>query len=371
MKPARIAAAVAVILAIVALGHLVVYEAIVHFYAVQDPATLHGLGIAFGILTVSFIAMTLATSRFYSKITSWLYALSAVWLGTLYWLFAAAVLGVVMLALGDAFGFDATFANQAVLVVALVVSACGVINSNATRVTRYTVAIRTLPEQWIGKKVAVVSDTHLGGIRGFGFAKKIVRMVNEQQPEIVLLAGDFFDGPKAPFVKFASPLKNITAPKGVYFAEGNHEEFSPSGKYDEALRASGVHVLVNEKAVVDGLEIIGINYDISNGNEQTAAILAKIGVDQAMPSILIKHAPTGIDAVAAAGVDLQVSGHTHQGQIWPGPLLTRKIFGEFEYGMHPKGDRLTVVTSSGAGTWGPPQRVGTHSEIVIITLTRK
>ena len=247
------------------------------------------------------------------------------------------------------------------------VSLAAILNSNATRITRYEVAIENLPENWHGKKVALVSDTHLGNVRGFRFAKKIVRMVNAENPELVLIAGDFFDGPKVPFEKFASPLKDIRAPKGAYFAEGNHEEFSSSAPYLDAIRAAGVHVLVNEKTEVDGIEIIGINYNVSNGDAETKKILDTIGVSQTMPSILIKHAPNGIRAVADSGVDLQVSGHTHRGQVWPGSLLARRVFGKFEYGMNEM-DGLTVVTGSGAGTWGPPQRVGTHSEIVIITL---
>ena len=370
MKPSRIAVAVIVMLCIIALGHLMVYEAVVHFWNIQDPLALRHLREAAVVLSISFVALSAMTMGWYTKVTAWLYALSAIWLGTLYWLVLATVLGTIMLALGTAFGFDTTFVDQGLMVLALVVSVGGIVNSQATRVTRYSVALAHLPESWTGKKIVVFSDTHLGNVRGMGFAKKIARMTNKENPEMVLIAGDFFDGPKAPFAKFASPLKHITAPKGIYFAEGNHEEFSASSKYDEALRSAGVHVLFNEKADVEGLEIIGINYNAALKDEDTAALLNKIGVSATKPSILIKHAPTGINAVAAAGVSLQVSGHTHQGQIWPGPLLTKRIFGKFEYGMQMQGS-TAFITSSGAGTWGPPQRVGTHPEIVVITLGRK
>lgn len=363
---------IAVFLGVTAIGHIAVYAAVVRFWGLRDNATLAHLRIIFAALAASFIVLEVATMRIYTKLGSWLYALSALWLGTVHWLFAASVLGAAAFALGGTFGASDTtrmLAGQVAIVLGLGVSAYGIINSNMTRVTRYAVAIKNLPESWAGKKLAVVSDLHFGNVRGKAFAEKMVRMVNAESPEIVLLAGDFFDGPAAPFEKFASPMSGMNAPKGVYFSEGNHEEFSPSQKYDQALTAAGVYVLSNKKIVVGGVEIIGINYNVSNTNKDAAKVLAEIGVSKDMPSILIKHAPTGIAAVAEAGIDLQVSGHTHRGQVWPGSLLTKKIFGEFEYGMHKKGN-LTVVTSSGAGTWGPPQRVGTHAEIVIITLLK-
>ena len=363
-KVSLFAAVVTVFLGIIALGHLVVYEAFVHLWNIAGHATLMHLRIATIVLAASFLAVTLATSSFYTKLGSWLYTLAAFWLGTVYLLFAASVVGVLALP------FFGPLLGQALFALAVLGSIAGIINSNATRVKRYDVAIQNLPEIWRGKKVAVASDLHLGNVRGKSFAAKIVRMINREDPEIVLLAGDFFDGPAAPFVKFAAPLRGITAPRGAYFSEGNHEEFSPSAKYDEALAAAGVHILSNKKVELDGIELIGINYNVSNSNEAAAETLASIGVRKDIPSILIKHAPNGIDAVAAAGVDLQVSGHTHRGQMWPGVLLAKRVFGEFEYGMHTK-QNLTVVTSSGAGTWGPMQRIGTHSEIVVITLQRK
>jgi hypothetical protein len=96
----------------------------------------------------------------------------------------------------------------------------------------------------------------------------------------------------------------------------------------------------------------------------------RAGTQKDAPTILIKHAPTHIKAAHEAGVDLVVSGHTHQGQVWPGPRLAKRIFKQFAYGMHTYGETV-AITSSGAGSWGPPQRVGTHGEIVVITLTKK
>ncbi len=355
---------VAVFLGIIALGHFVVYEAFIHIWSISFHAALAHLRILTTVLALSFLAITLATSRAYTRIGSWLYTLAAFWLGTVLFLFAASVLGAIALP------FFGAMPGKALFVLALLASIYGVINSNATRVTRYEVEIKNLPESWQGKKIGLASDLHLGNVRGKRFAQKIARMLNAENPEIVLLAGDFFDGPAAPFAKFASPMKDITAPRGAYFSEGNHEEFSPSAKYDEALAAAGVHILSNKKVELDGIELIGINYNASNSNEAAAETLAKIGVRKDLPSILIKHAPNGIEAVEAAGIDLQVSGHTHRGQVWPGSLLARRVFGRFEYGKNIQGG-LTVITSSGTGTWGPMQRVGTHSEIVIVTLKNK
>jgi hypothetical protein len=130
-----------------------------------------------------------------------------------------------------------------------------------------------------------------------------------------------------------------------------------------------IHVLKNTFTVIDGLQIAGVDYNNTTNYENTKKTLADIKLDPVLPTILIKHAPMGLQAVAEKGIDLQVSGHTHQGQVWPGSWLTSKIFGKFAYGLQTTGS-LQVITTSGAGTWGPPQRVGTNAEIVVITLQK-
>src|SRR5262249_5244969 len=145
--------------------------------------------------------------------------------------------------------------------------------------------------------------------------------IADQQPEAVLFPGDFFDGPPMDFAAAAAPWKELHPPKGIFFANGNHEQFRDSAQYDDALRAAGITVLADRMVNMDGLQIAGIDYLTGADKEKNAAALAALGLDKMKPSILIRHAPDGLRAAAGTGISLQISGHTHRGQVWPGPWL--------------------------------------------------
>lgn len=373
MKIISFAVFLSIVASIITLGHFVVYKALMYIWGLGGTRMGLTLKYTFIVLGASFIATSLLAMLRYSTLSAWLYAASAVWLGTLYWLFIASVLGalVMFLTSGTSVQPSGILIAKGLIIAALCVSVAGIINARMTRVTEYTVAIQNLPETWQGKKIAVVSDTHLGNVHGERFVRRIVRMINAEAPEAVIIAGDYYDGPPAPLERLAAPLAELTAPKGVYFANGNHEEFYDSSKkYDDALSGARVTVLENASTTIDGLQIVGVNYKDTVTYASTTETLAQSGIQKNTPTILIKHAPTHIKAVSEADIDLVVSGHTHQGQVWPGPYLVKRIYKQFSYGMNTYG-QTTVITSSGAGSWGPPQRVGTHGEIVVITLTKK
>ena len=163
----------------------------------------------------------------------------------------------------------------------------------------------------------------------------------------------------------AAPLKVLAPPFGVYFATGNHDEFGDTARYLAALKRAGVRVLANEKVVVEGLQILGVPHHDSTSAIRLKAALDDLQIDRAAASILINHVPSRLEIVESAGVSLQVSGHTHGGQFLPFTWITQRIFGKFTYGLHAYG-KLQVFTSYGAGTWGPPMRVGTSPEVVLL-----
>jgi len=151
----------------------------------------------------------------------------------------------------------------------------------------------------------------------------------------------------------------------VYFVAGNHEQFGDDSKYLNAIAAAGVRVLSNEKVEVDGLQIIGVPYRNATQNGQLAAVLHDIGVDRDRASVLLIHAPDYPETAEGAGVSLQLSGHTHLGQFIPWSWMARRIYRRFVYGLSRVGN-MQVFTSSGAGTWGPPLRLGSNPEIVML-----
>jgi predicted MPP superfamily phosphohydrolase len=162
----------------------------------------------------------------------------------------------------------------------------------------------------------------------------------------------------------ASPLKGLNPPLGTFFVEGNHEEFRDPARFLDAVRASGVRVLENEKAEIDGLQIVGVPYKHATHATHFSSVLEAIGLDRERASVLLTHAPDHVAVAEAAGFGLQVSGHTHLGQFIPYTWLATRMYREFVYGLNRIGQML-VYTSSGAGTWGPPLRVGTQPEIVL------
>jgi len=243
----------------------------------------------------------------------------------------------------------------------------GLVNALTLRVTTYAVELPNLPAAWHGRRIAVVSDIHVGNIFGPRFVRKIVQQLNELEPSAVFIPGDMFDGAAVDIPEAVKPWAGYRAPAGVYFVSGNHEEIRDRTPYLAALSGAGVTVLHNEKIVVDGLQIVGIHDAEAHRRTVLQELLTRVKIDRAGPSILLSHRPGNLDVAENAGISLQVSGHTHAGQFFPFSLVVRMIYGRFGYGHHRHGS-LHVVTSSGAGTGGPPFRVGTRTELVMILL---
>ncbi len=130
---------------------------------------------------------------------------------------------------------------------ALLAAVAAIINASVVRITRLTVNLPGLPENWRGRTGALVSDTHLGHVHDVPFMREIVRKLNQLRPDVVFITGDMYDGTDGPIDLLAEPWKELTAPHGAYFITGNHEEFADRRKYLDAVTRSGVHVLNNEK----------------------------------------------------------------------------------------------------------------------------
>jgi predicted MPP superfamily phosphohydrolase len=241
----------------------------------------------------------------------------------------------------------------------------GVWNASWTRITRARVSLENLPDAWRGRKAALISDVHLGHVRNRGFLQRLIAKVLREEPDLIFIAGDLFDGTAIDAAKAAEPLNRLTAPHGVYFVAGNHEQFGDDSKYLNAIAATGVRVLKNERVNVDGLQIVGVPYRDAATNGGLASVMRSVQLDRKRASILLTHAPDDPATAEALGFSLQLSGHTHLGQFIPWSWMARRIYREFVYGLSRIG-RMQVFTSSGAGTWGPPLRLGSNPEIVML-----
>lgn len=242
----------------------------------------------------------------------------------------------------------------------------------APRVTRVTLPLRRLGTGLDGLRVAVVSDIHLGPTLGRRHTERIVETINEQSPDLVAVVGDLVDGTVAELGDDAAPLADLVSRHGSFFVTGNHEYYSGSGPWLVELERLGLRPLRNERVEIRRggavLDLAGVNdpngVEEGDGPDFDAAL---DGRDPDRPVVLLAHQPVQVHEAASRGVDLQLSGHTHGGQLYPFHYLIR-LDQPVVAGLHRFGDTQLYVTN-GAGFWGPPVRVGAPPEIVMVELT--
>lgn len=363
---------IAIVQSILFLGHLFFYLTLSSFFG--GVASSIGVKIGLAVLSVSFVSASLLAWYSHRRLVRVWYTLAAVWMGVASYFLWASVLCWIVAGLSRTFGLGWEPAALATVLysLALLAGAYGLINAAWVRVTRVSVGVPNLPEQWRGRVAALVSDTHLGHVRNSRFVRRLVRTLARLKPDVVFLAGDLYDGTSGDFEKLASPWTELTTPHsppavphGVYYIAGNHEEFYRDAEYHEPLLRAGVRELNNQKVEVDGLQLLGVHYRDATHPERYRAILRRAAIDKSRASVLLLHAPYHMEIAEAEGVSLQLSGHTHGGQFFPYTWIARRVWGKFVHGLQKLGN-LSVFISYGAGTWGPPMRVGTFPEIVLI-----
>lgn len=365
---ARLIRFLLVVQAIIFFGHWLLYATWTFFFGVKDPGARLILAVILGLLSVSFMAATLAARHSYGLATRILYKGSTVWLGFLNFLFWAAWACWIIYdaALLAGYRID-RFALASILFgLAIAAGIYGLVNAAWIRSIQITVVLPNLPKSWYGRLAALVSDVHLGHVHGPRYLGRIIRILRRQNPEVVFLTGDLFDGTEVDSERWVRPWKEYSPSLGSYFVTGNHEEFVDSSRYLAAIRATGIRILHNEKIDLDGVELVGI---FDGDLLRLDPLFQALRVDRTHPSIFLSHrphhSPDGLAIAERAGVNLQLSGHTHGGQVPPFHWVARRVFHEFTYGFHFFG-KMAVYTSTGVGTWGPPMRVGTKSEIVFL-----
>ena len=363
---ARIPIAVSIIQSFLFLVHIALYATWTFFWGVQDSSRVTELRIALAILSVSFVAASLAAHHYFNPLVRAAYTVASVWLGFLSFFFLAACACWIVYGVPLLFGVHVEKHALAAVCfgLALLAGIAAIVNAAWTRVVRVTVKLPNLPAAWRGRTAALVSDLHLGHVRNAGFLRRIVRKLSQLHPDVLFIPGDLYDGTVVDLARLAKPWTDFSAPLGAYFITGNHEQFSSPTKYLDAVRQSGIRVLQNEKIVLDGLQIVGVHYHDSTNVERFRSILWQVNLDRKVASILLVHNPNRLPVAAEAGISLQLSGHTHRGQYFPFTAIVSRIYGKYAYGLNRFGD-LAVYTSCGAGTWGPPMRLGSNPEIVL------
>ena len=284
--------------------------------------------------------------------------------------------------------FTVTGAICALLI--LLLSACGIFHAKYIKTTSYDVIInKTIPER-TSMKVVLLADTHFGYNAGVLHARELVRKINKQKPDLVCIAGDIFDNDYRAVRnpdKIAEILKGIKTKYGVYGCWGNHdvtetllggfsvhsaENNERDTRFEDLMKKSNVKILEDEAVLVDNkFYVVGrLDYEKTGkiGLERKTVHDLTENLDKTKPIIEIDHEPNEFDEKNNAGVDLDLGGHTHNGQLFPGNI-TVKLAWKNPWGIIKVGN-MTNVTTSGVGVWGPNMRVGTNCEVAIINVKK-
>jgi uncharacterized protein len=248
-----------------------------------------------------------------------------------------------------------------------------VLGLQAPRVRRLEVLIPSWPSSLGGFRIVQLSDVHIGPLLDRRFAARLVGLVNALAPDLVAITGDLVDGSVEQLATEVEPLRSLQARHGVFFVTGNHDYFSRVDPWLDKVRELGFRTLRNERVRIGdahgSFDLAGVDDRFAHlfgGDHGEDLLRALEGRDGDLPVVLLAHNPNVFDEAARLGVDLQLSGHTHGGQIWPFQaivrLVTRYVAGEYRRG------RSTLYVTRGTGFWGPPMRLFQSSEITEITL---
>ena len=349
----------------------------------EDPAWRWTYVLLFTFFALSFIAGRFLERVWISPVSEALVWIGSFWLAAMMYLFLAVVLIDLARLLQHFFqiipaqSYEALTARRlwvgaGVLALVTILLVAGHLNARNPRLRTIDVQLTKKIPGSGSMTIAMASDIHLGTIIGRHQFDRIVDRLIELKPDLILLPGDIIDEDLAPVLveDVGDHLRALQAPLGVIACTGNHEYIGGVEEAVSYLREHGLTVLRDSvMTLANGVQVVGRDdrsiRQFAGKERKPLAELMK-GVDAERPIILMDHQPFGLGEAASAGIDLQVSGHTHHGQLWPANLITGAIY-EVSWGLARIG-QTHVYVSSGAGTWGPPVRLGNVPEIVFLRL---
>ncbi|MBK5241524.1 metallophosphoesterase [Clostridium sp.] len=343
--------------------------------------------VLFVFISISFVTGRLSKNKVPHFFEKFLNIVGAYWMAAfLYFIILLGAIDIIKLILGiKQFSFINTdtlqkiysMSNIFALVIVSILLVYGTYNATNLKTTNYALKINKDAGKLKKINIVMLSDLHLGDIVDKQRLSKIVIEINKLKPDIVILAGDIIDDYIQPFIDqdMGKEFKKIESKYGVYAAFGNHEYYG--GSIDKIVyeyeNSAGFNILRDKTVEIDNsFYLVGredISYERYAKTKRKSIEELLKDTDKLLPIIVIDHQPTNLSQGEKAGVDLQFSGHTHKGQLLPANIITKKIY-ENDFGLLTKGS-YNVVVSSGVGTWGPPIRIGSSSEIVQVELEFK
>jgi predicted MPP superfamily phosphohydrolase len=321
----------------------------------------------YGYLIIAFLSTTFILANLFVRtikhqLSDVFYFITASWLGVVFIAFSATVFyGTIRFILGQ----DSPVLFASVITISLWLSGYALFQGRCIHTKTITVPIRNLKNTI---KIVHLADLHIGTVHQLKFLRRVVGITNSLSPDLVLMTGDLFDGSVPIEEEMLRPLNDLQVP--AYFSTGNHEEYEGLLNVKKTIKSLKMKLLDKEVADFNGIQIIGVNDRSSIPKDVSLdSILEELSLDEEKPAILMYHTPVEWEGARKHGVDLMLSGHTHNGQIYPFNLLVRMSF-KYINGLYKLGDRYLHV-SPGTGTWGPPMRLGSKNQITLLNLVPK
>lgn len=311
------------------------------------------------ISTASFFLAAVLERLSHNIVTRFIYGIAGVWMGMLFFLLSSLLIyeGIKLF-----IKIEPKQAGISILIFVTLISIYATINAFLINIKEISIPLQNLSQNI---KIVQLTDLHIGTIHNSGFLKKVIQKVNTINPDIIVITGDLIDGSGLFHPETYTQLNNFEAP--TFFVTGNHETYTDIEKFRETLQDTQIKILIDEKTEFKGLQIIGLNY--TENEEVAKTALNQIQINSNQPSLLLAHNPKIIKLSNQAGIDLQLSGHTHNGQIYPFNFIVKLFYPEIN-GIY-KNDKTTLYVSPGTGTWGPPMRLGSQNEITVINLKKR
>ena len=353
-------------------GDSLCWYLITNLFGIESISGKIIVGAVIFILSVLTFFAFIIVNKKDNLLTRLFYVVSFTWLGCLsnFCLVSAFACSVFWLFKIAGLAYPAWLFKSFIVAATLLLSAKSIYNAYRIKVKKTTIYIKNLPSAWENKKIIHISDIHLGPILREKFFHQVIEKIKSLKPDAVFITGDFFDGSESDFSWVKKPLNNLEATLGVYYSLGNHDFILGADRVIDLLKGEHITILNNRLIEKEGMQIIGLDFTPDKNFDLKREVLSAAGYNGAKPSILLFHEPKDTVKSQGVGIDLQLSGHTHGGQMFPFNFLAKLYYHNHSHGIFRRGD-YTLSVTAGVGTWGPPMRIGTRSEIVVMSLRQK
>jgi len=361
-------------------AHYYLYTWVVRL--LEPPRILRRVAaITFVFLVFSFPASRILSWRDFNTFSYVLMLVSSVWMGLVFYLFIFALASDLLGAFVKIFRLKPWLLGQTplrvkrflfagIIATVLLIGAISLDEAGNIRITELQVPLPELPPELDGFTIVQISDFHFGVLNNSPKLERVVTLANSLKADLIVLTGDLVDESVAHMEEMAGPLKKLKGRAGVYAITGNHDYYAGVNRATGIMKEAGIKVLRNELGILPGgLQLLGIDDPtgmrrMGEKGEDFISLIAR--VNPSKPSILLYHQPIQFERTARAGIGLQLSGHTHGGQLYPVIYISKQIY-PWTPGLHRLGKSLLYV-SRGTGTWGPPMRFLAPPEIVHLKL---